>query len=127
MALGSAYVPGVCNIGPIEIAMRRRAGHLALGLTLGLWVVLGYIGVSSVMRFWLAIPATITAVCYLQAYMHFCANFGLRGVFNFSPALNRTDTVSQAAYRQKDRLKALQILGISILIGVSVGLLAFWL
>ena len=34
------YEPGVCNIGPAEIARRRRAGHLGLAATLVLLVVL---------------------------------------------------------------------------------------
>jgi len=34
------YVPGVCNIGPAEIAKRRRAGIVGSLLTLGLLVVL---------------------------------------------------------------------------------------
>ena len=27
------YVPGTCNIGPAEIALRRRAGHAGLATT----------------------------------------------------------------------------------------------
>jgi hypothetical protein len=30
---GVEYRPGVCNIGPAEIARRRRAGHVGLLVT----------------------------------------------------------------------------------------------
>ena len=33
----SEYRPGVCNIGPAEIARRRMAGHVGLVATLGCW------------------------------------------------------------------------------------------
>jgi len=32
------YVPGTCNIGPAEIAVRRRAGHVGLAATAALSV-----------------------------------------------------------------------------------------
>ena len=34
------YVPGTCNIGPEEIALRRRAGHAGLAVTAALATVL---------------------------------------------------------------------------------------
>ena len=34
------YRPGVCNIGPAEIARRRRAGHVGALATVGLLAVL---------------------------------------------------------------------------------------
>ncbi len=36
----AGYRPGVCNIGPAEIARRRRAGHVGLGATVVLLAVL---------------------------------------------------------------------------------------
>ena len=35
------YRAGTCNIGPAEIAMRRRAGHVALGVAIVALAVLG--------------------------------------------------------------------------------------
>jgi hypothetical protein len=43
--LGSTpYQPGVCNIGPAEIARRRRAGHVGALMTIGL--VVGSVAVA---------------------------------------------------------------------------------
>jgi hypothetical protein len=35
------YVPGTCNIGPDEIALRRRAGHVGLAVAVMLVSPLG--------------------------------------------------------------------------------------
>jgi hypothetical protein len=34
------YAPGTCNIGPAEIAIRRRAGHAGVAVTAALATVL---------------------------------------------------------------------------------------
>src|SRR5476651_2279193 len=81
----SNYRPGVCNIGPAEIARRRRAGHVGLGAAIVLLVVLVAIGAPPLARFVIALPAAIGASGYLQAWLRFCAGFGSRGVFNFGP------------------------------------------
>ena len=39
-ATDAGYRPGVCNIGPAEIARRRRAGHVGSLATIGLFAVL---------------------------------------------------------------------------------------
>ncbi len=42
------YIPGVCNIGPQEIARRRRSGHVGLIVTIGALVALVAIGAPPV-------------------------------------------------------------------------------
>jgi hypothetical protein len=59
--------------------------------------------------------------------MHFCAGFGMRGVFNFGPSIGKTDTVSQAEFRAKDRRKAQQIFFYATLIGIALVLIALWI
>jgi hypothetical protein len=59
--------------------------------------------------------------------MHFCAGFGMRGVFNFGPTVGKTDTVSQAEFRAKDRRKAQQVFFYAALIGIVVVLVAFFI
>ena len=77
-------------------------------------------------RLFLFLPATVGATGFLQAAFHFCAAFGFSGVFNFTADVGKTDTVEQAAFRRKDRAKALQIVSYSILIGIVVALLGFF-
>jgi len=114
-----SYVPGICNIGPAEIARRRRAGHTGLIATLALLAVLVAIHAPSATRLLLFVPAAGAAIGYLQARFRFCAGFGGRGVFNFD-ALGRTDAVLDPAARAKDRAMATRLALASAAIGLVV-------
>jgi hypothetical protein len=120
----SGYQPGTCNIGPAEIGARRRAGHIGALVTLIAFVLLIVIDAPAPWRLLLFLPAATAASGYLQAQLHFCANFGLRGVFNFSERLRDTESVVVAEARARDRRKALQIIGMSVLIGGAVAIVA---
>lgn len=115
----TAYQPGVCNIGPAEIARRRRAGHVGTVLTLVVLGVLVAIDAPPLARFILVLPAAAAASGYLQAWLHFCAGFGSRGIFNFG-ALGQTHEVDDLAARARDRARARQIGGASLGIGAAV-------
>ncbi len=120
MSANSEYVPGVCNIGPAEIRMRRLSGWIGLVFTILLWGAFILLRVPAPWRLLLFLPATVSTSGFLQAAMHFCANFGMRGVFNFGAEVGKTDTVEQAEFRRKDRAKALRIILYSSLIGIAV-------
>ncbi|HEY4752608.1 MAG TPA: hypothetical protein VIH37_04935, partial [Candidatus Limnocylindrales bacterium] len=79
------YRPGVCNIGPEEIARRRQAGHVGAAAAFGLLAGLVVAGAPRVVRLSVALPAAVAASGYIQAQARFCAGFGSRGVFNFGP------------------------------------------
>lgn len=119
-----SYQPGTCNIGPVEIAARRRAGHIGALVTVIAFVLMIVTGAPAPWRLLLFLPAAVTASGYLQARLHFCANFGLRGVFNFSNRLSETESVLAAEARADDRRKALQIIGLSVLFGGTVAIAA---
>jgi hypothetical protein len=118
---GAQYIPGVCNIGPEEIARRRRAGHLAAVITLATLLVLLALGVPPLVRFVIALPAAGAAVGYLQAMLKFCAGFGSVGEFNFGP-LGRAQRIADPAARARDRVRSVQIFAVSVAIGALVGL-----
>jgi hypothetical protein len=120
----TGYVAGVCNIGPDEIARRRRAGHVGVLITLALLVALLAIDAPPAIRFVIALPAASAASGYLQAWLKFCAGFGSMGVFNFGQ-LGRAERVVDPAARRRDRVRALQIGAASAAIGAVVGLVAF--
>ena len=122
----NVYVPGVCNIGGAEIRERLRFGWGGLVVTVVLAAAFFVFRVPAPWRFFLFLPATLAAVGFLQAAFRFCANFGMRGVFNFGPEVGKTDTVEQAEFRRKDRAKAFQIVSFSVLIGVVVALAGFF-
>jgi hypothetical protein len=117
------YQPGVCNIGPAEIARRRNFGHMALAVTIVLFVILVLLGVPSWVRLVVALPAAGAASGYLQAYFHFCAGFGSRGVFNFGD-LGTTHEVTDPAALAADRTMSRRIGIWSAVIGAVVGVVA---
>ncbi len=119
----SGYVPGVCNIGPAEIARRRRGGHVLLAASVGLFAGLLVIRAPAPARLLVALPASAGASSYLQARFHFCAGFGSRGLYNFGevgPVTQVEDPVALAA----DRRRARQIGLGGAAIGIAVGVLA---
>lgn len=118
------YQPGTCNIGPTEIAARRRAGDIGVLVTVIAFVLMIVTGAPAPWRLLLFLPAAVAASGYLQARLHFCANFGLRGVFNFSNRLSDTESVLAAEARAEDRRKALQIIGLAALVGGAIAIAA---
>jgi hypothetical protein len=125
MATNQEYIPGVCNIGRAEIKQRRLIGWIGLAACVILWSVFIAAQVAAGWRLTLFVPAFISAIGFLQAAWHFCAKFGLGGVFNFGPNVGQTDTVEQAEFRRQDRRMALRMIGLSVLIGAIVALAAY--
>jgi len=108
------YQPGVCNIGPAEVARRRRAGYLGLIVAIGLAAALALIDAPSITRLLVAAPLTAGFSGFLQARMRFCANYGWRGMRNLG-ALGDAERVDDAASRTSDRRRSLEILAASSL------------
>ena len=120
------YVPGTCNIGPAEIALRRRVGHTGLIATVVLAAVLLALDAAPAWRLLLALPAGLAAAGYLQAWLRFCANFGFRGVYNFD-ALGHEQRVAAEQARAQDRRRAILVGVGSAAIGLAVALLSLLL
>ncbi len=117
------YRPGICNIGPAEIARRRRAGHVGLLVTIVAFAALVVIDAPPLARLILVLPAAAAASGYLQAWLKFCAGFGSRGIFNFGPVGDTQQVVDEDA-RTRDRAKARRIGLASLAIGIAVGVVA---
>ena len=117
------YQPGVCNIGPAEIARRRRAGHVGLIATIVLFALLVAVGAPPIARLLLIIPVAVSASGYLQAWLKFCAGFGSAGVFNFGE-VGTTEHVVDDAARRADRARAFRIGLASFAIGALVAVVA---
>ena len=99
------YRPGACNIGPAEIARRRRAGIVGLVAAVALAAVLVFVGAPPAVRWLVALPLASGAVGFLQARLRFCAAYGIAGVRNFG-ALGSVERVEEATARHADRAKA---------------------
>jgi hypothetical protein len=117
------YEPGVCNIGPAEIARRRRAGIVGSVLTLGLLIALVALDLPPIHRLALFVPAAVAASGFIQARLKFCAGFAALGVFNFGGQGDRVEIVDPDA-RARDRRRGREISFVSFAIGAAVALLA---
>jgi uncharacterized membrane protein len=120
------YIPGVCNIGPAEIVRRKSAGWVGVTMSAILVLLFLLFHIPSVYSLIIFLPAALAASGFLQAYLHFCAGFGFKGVYNLMKPAGQTETVEKAEFRQKDKEKAQKIMFFSLLIGLVVaGLLYF--
>jgi hypothetical protein len=117
------YTPGVCNLSDGEARRRTIAGWAGLVITLALGAYFFSAHVPTAVRLIIFIPAAFGAMGFLQGLMHFCVNFGMRGVFNTSNELGKTDTVAQAEYRKQDKAKAVRIIAYSVAIGILIAAL----
>jgi hypothetical protein len=124
---GQKYIPGVCNIGPAERARRRQSGLLAAAVTIALLMILMAIHTPTSWRLLIFLPATAAASGYLQSAFHFCAGFGMRGLYNVVNSAGITNDVQSEEFRRKDRSKALTILAYSALVGAAVAVASLWL
>ena len=116
----SQYEPGVCNIGPAEIARRRNSGHVAALASAALLSVLVGTRAPRGWRLLVALPAATSASGYLQARSHFCAGFGSRGLFNFG-ALGEEQEVADPEARALDAATSRRIGIQSAAVGLAVG------
>lgn len=121
----TGYESGRCNIGPAEIARRRRFGHLFAAVTAIALASLLILDAPAWARLVLFFPAAGAAAGYLQAALRFCADYGWRGVFNFDRAgHDRTTAVADPAARRRDRRLALFIGAASAAVGLLVALVS---
>ena len=117
------YRPGVCNIGPEEIARRRQGAWIGGLATILLYVGLLAIAAPDVVRFIVAVPAAGAAISWLQVRERFCVAFGSTGTFNFGP-VGELDQVADEAARRADRRKVASMVARGAAIGVVVGVVA---
>ncbi len=101
-----AYVPGVCNINRAEIAYRRKAGYVGLGISLVLAIVLFGLGLSRWYRLVLFVPLFIAAIGFLQAKNKFCVAYGANGQQNAAEGSAKASKVSDQAAQAKDKHRA---------------------
>ncbi len=87
----SGYQAGVCNIGPAEIARRRRGAVVALGIAAVVAIALVAFHLPDISRVVVFVPLAGGIVSFEQARRHFCAGFALAGIRNFG----RLGTVEQ--------------------------------
>ena len=109
-----------CNIGPEEIARRRRSAIVATILTAVVAAALVAVHAPPLARLLIWPLATDAAITWLQVVHRFCVAFGALGLENFG-RLGQERHVDEAQ-RAADRRRALQLIFEGGLIGLVVAL-----
>ena len=109
-----------CNIGPDEIARRRRSATTATIAAVVAALVLVVLDVPAVARLLIWPLASAAAVTWLQVIRRFCVAFGALGLENFGRLGGQApvDPSSRAA----DRRRAFELILEGALIGLAVAL-----
>ena len=118
------YVAGACNIGPEEIARRRRFARIGFVATVLLAVLLVALGVpaGSPARLLIGLPLTGAAIGQIQAQRRFCMAYGLAGTFNLGK-IGEMSRVTNSAALAADRRTALVIAVQGLAVGLAGALL----
>jgi hypothetical protein len=109
-----------CNIGPAEIARRRRSATVMTAVAAIAAVLLVAAHVPPVVRLAIWPFAAAAAVNWMQVVHRFCVAFGTLGIENFG-ALGSQVPVDPAT-RATDRRKVVQLVAEGSLIGLVVTL-----
>jgi hypothetical protein len=120
------YIPGTCNIGPKEVAMRKRASIYAAIFFIVLAILMFTLQVDKNWRFLLFFPAATFGVTFQQWYFKFCVYFGLKGVFNFG-AMGQQFTIDQKENYKKDRVKVAKMIAAGMAFGAAVTTIIYFL
>ena len=115
----TGYSPGVCNIGPQEIANRRTFGWVSLAVVVALLAVLAWTKTGPFWRLLVFFPAAAAAIGFLQAHFHFCVGFARQGVYNFGP-LGQVTTIEDEASKKEDRRRGMLITLLAAVIGAAI-------
>jgi hypothetical protein len=115
------YQPGVCNIGPAEIAHRRQVGYAGLAGAVALAVLLRLVHAPAWLRLSVALPAAVSISGFMQARSRFCAGFGMAGLRNFGD-LGEEVRVADPEARAADRRRSLKMNAAATAGGLAVGI-----
>jgi hypothetical protein len=116
------HQPGVCNIGPAEIRVRKMTALVGFVLAIALFIILGVIKASHGLYTLEIFPVILLTTGWIQARSRFCIYFGMRGLFNFG-GLGKsasTESIDDAAFREADRAMALRLLGRSVALALPI-------
>ena len=110
-----------CNIGPEEIARRRRTATVLSAATAFVAAFLVTVGSPALIRLLIWPLATAAAVAWLQVVHRFCVAFGALGLENFGRLGDEVRVDPQQ--RARDRRRALQLIVEGGFIGLVIAVL----
>lgn len=117
------YRAGACNIGPAEIARRRRTGIVGLATAGVLAIGLLAVGAPPLARLLVGVPLFFGLMGLVQAQLRFCVGFALAGLRNLG-SLGAQSKVEDAGARAADRRRALGV-GLAVAAAAGVGAVLF--
>ena len=110
----------MCNINKAEVAYRKKAMWLGIGVSVVLLLVLVALSAPVLTRLLLFVPIYVAAIGYLQVKNKFCVAYGSSGKQNASEgsdvATTIEDNAALAADKKKTRTMNLQAFGISLVV-----------
>ena len=109
-----------CNIGPAELARRRRSAIFASIVFVLIAAAVVIVDVLPLARLLLWPVATGVAVTWLQVVHRFCVAFGALGLENFGRLGAQVEV--DAAERAADRRRALHVIAEGAVIGLALTL-----
>ena len=122
----SRYRAGACNIGPREIAKRRRAGLAGLSIALGLAVLLVALDAPTILRALVLVPLWGALVSLEQVRRRFCVGFAFAGIRSAN-ATETHEAVTDPADLAADRTAARWMVIYCGVIALGVTLAYMWL
>ena len=99
---GDAYRPGVCNIGPREVAKRRAFGVVGIAVAVALGALLLVVDAPPLARILVLLPLWGGLISLEQARRKFCAGFARAGI-RTAFGSDATEAVTDAADLATDR------------------------
>ena len=118
------YVPGVCNIGPMEIRRRRAFAIAGFAAAAVLFAVLVAIGAPAWTRLLVLLPLMGGVFSWLQARRRFCAGFAMAGIANFGGADDLQRGVQDPEARKADIAAVRRMTRDAFLIALPLTILA---
>ncbi len=120
------YIPGTCNIGGEQLKKRNRFALKCILATLICILFLQVFHFDTVWRLVMFIPFTLSAIAIQQVYFKFCYLFGIKGFYGFGE-IGKTKSIQEKEFLKLDNAKALRMIITSMLIGLVMTILYFFL
>ena|ERR1035437_995102 len=124
--LEDGYIPGTCNIGKEQLTKRKWFAVLCIFATLLCIFLLQVFQLDKIWRLPMFILFTASAIGVQQVYYKFCYLFGLKGLYGFGE-VRRAKLVEEVEYRKLDRAKAQRMISSSVLIGLVLTAIYYFL
>ncbi len=116
------YAPGACNIAHDEVAYRRKAGWLGVTIAVALTALLFIVGAPFWTFLFVAAPAVLAAIGFIQAQENFCVRYAAQGTYNVDQGYENAGKVDDEKAHTADLVKARSINIRALSIGLGTGI-----